>query len=446
VSPRQLALTIALIGALFTAAVYVPWVGLAFVKDDFGWITLGIGALHRPLSLLEVDSSGFFFRPLVTLSFAGDYALYGLHARGFGVTNLLLTAGCVASIVWLLRTINVSVVAASVAALTWIINPHAIAMAMLWLSGRTSLLMTLFSVLSIVAVLRARYALAGLLLLAALFAKEDALVVPAVALAWLIAVRGFDRAASLRLAGWMGVAVAAYALLRLKTPAMMPGTAPSYYHFTLDPGTVALNLLSYLDRGATASAVIVLVGLLVYGTVPTFTTTERRWLVAAAFWFIAGIAITVWLPVRSDLYAMFSSVGAVLACAVVIDAVRRRTGHSTRDRVMAIVLAAIAAILVPAYWPRNDRFVEPARFAARIQDVLQHDRDSFPSTGLVVFDDEPGRFQTFANAMDGLATDAVRLCTGRDLRGEIVSSTDPAVRPDEVARYTLTEGRISRVR
>jgi len=445
-SSRQFALTIALIGALFAAAVYAPWVGIAFVKDDYGWITLAINALHRPVSLFDVDSSGFFFRPLVTLSFAVDYALYGLHARGFGITNLLLTAGCVGSIVWLLRTINLSVVAASVAAITWLLNPHAIGMALLWLSGRTSLLMTLFSVLSIVAALRGRNAVAAVLLLCGLFSKEDAIVVPIVALVCLVADERLDRAAALRVIGWMGVAVAAYAALRLQTPAMMPGTAPSYYRFTSDPRTIAVNVLSYLDRGFTASAVIILVTAAVYGRVPAFTAAQRKWLFAAAVWFVAGIAITVWLPVRSDLYAMFSSVGAVLACAVVVDAVRARATRPSRDRVMAIMLAAIVAILVPAYWPRNDRFVEPARFAARVQDVLQRDRDSLPSTGLIVFHDEPGRFQTFANALDGLATDAVRLWTERELKGEIAGSNDAAVRPDEVARYALTAGQIRRVR
>src|SRR5438552_7362155 len=98
-SSQKLALVAAFVGATFVASAYVPDLGRGFVKDDFGWIKIGVEALERPTSLFVVDSSGFFFRPLVTATFAADYAIHGLNARGYGVTNLALCLGCLAAII-----------------------------------------------------------------------------------------------------------------------------------------------------------------------------------------------------------------------------------------------------------------------------------------------------------------------------------------------------------
>ena len=87
----------------FTAAVYVPAAGLGFVKDDFAWVTAATQAAAQPLSVFTRDASGTFYRPLVTLSFAADYTLYGLSSRGYGVTNLLLYAACALAIGALFR-------------------------------------------------------------------------------------------------------------------------------------------------------------------------------------------------------------------------------------------------------------------------------------------------------------------------------------------------------
>src|SRR5580693_6007083 len=110
---RQFQLVIAAIGAAFLAAVYLPDLGAGFVKDDCLWVVTAVGTLHRPAALFTVDSSGFFFRPLVTASFALDYMLHGVNARGYGVTNLALCIGCVAAIVMLFRELGASPSAAA---------------------------------------------------------------------------------------------------------------------------------------------------------------------------------------------------------------------------------------------------------------------------------------------------------------------------------------------
>ena len=133
---------------------------------------------------------------------------------------------------------------------------------------------------------------------------------------------------------------------------MTASTAPWSYQLSSNPLTITINALSYLDRGATGAAIVSAVACAVYRLRPTFTPAHRRLLAVAALWFIAGLAITVRLPVRSDLYALFPSVGAVLACAVVIDAARSNARSHSRDPMMAAVLATML-LLVPVYRGRE---------------------------------------------------------------------------------------------
>ena len=86
-----------------------------------------------------------FYRPMVTLTFSADFALFDLHAFGYALTNFLILASCV----WAVRRFNQAIgldwVTATVACALWALNFHGIGGALLWISGRTSLLVTLFA-------------------------------------------------------------------------------------------------------------------------------------------------------------------------------------------------------------------------------------------------------------------------------------------------------------
>ena len=280
-------------------------------------------------------------------------------------------------------------------------------------------------------------------------AKEDAIAVPVLAFACAYAA---GRAGKRELPGllmsaaWMTLAEAVYFALRMRTSAMTPATAPWYYQLISSPWQIAINGLSYLDRAATGAAVIAVVAAIAYRAQPVLTSHARRGLALAALWFAAGLAITVRIPVRSDLYAVFPSIGAALACAVAIDAFRGGSKNGAAgDRILAVALAALL-LLVPIYWTRDARFTEPARLSARMQQTLTTDLATLPDRGTVVLQDEATRFGTFGDAFDGMATSALQLFTGRPLTAEIVPPEDQAVRPGEAARYRLSQGRIERVR
>src|SRR4051794_17552757 len=105
--PRAFILAATAIALVFVGAAYGPDLGRGFVKDDAAWVATAIEAIHHPPSAFMVDSSGYFFRPLVTLSFAADYALHGTNPRGYGLTNLLLCLGCLVAIWYLFRELGI---------------------------------------------------------------------------------------------------------------------------------------------------------------------------------------------------------------------------------------------------------------------------------------------------------------------------------------------------
>src|SRR3954470_398706 len=83
-------ITIVLVALL--VAIYAPALGHGFVKDDFRWIAAA--EVHSPADVARMFSSNVgFYRPLVTLSFAIDRAVWRLDARGYARTNVILLLG-----------------------------------------------------------------------------------------------------------------------------------------------------------------------------------------------------------------------------------------------------------------------------------------------------------------------------------------------------------------
>jgi hypothetical protein len=420
------------------AAVYLPDIGRGFVKDDFGWIRDARAGLSDPLDALLRQPG--FFRPLVTSSFALDYVLYGVNPRPYGFTNLALYFLCIAAIWGLLREAGLTRTAAWVGAFAWALNPHGINMAVVWLSGRTSLLLTACAALSARAFLRRQRVAGSLMLLGALLSKEEATVLPFVLMIWLWALRDEDRHALALDAAAVCVPLIVYGLLRAQSPALTPNTAPWFYRPTTDLRVLALNAVEYLDRGTTF---FVLIGVAAWAAYrPQRLAIPRPIVLAGAAWFVAGYALTLWIPVRSSLYSVFPSVGSALLCAGAVDAFRaapsaRRTG----DAWLAAALASIL-VFIPAYQSRNDRWVEPARLSARaLREVSAHPPQA---AGVVVFEDEDAQFASFTDAFGSFAAEAASEAIRRPVDARIETGSAHSHSP-AAARYRLTRGRIERL-
>ena len=123
--------------------IYASTVGQGFISDDYAWITAS-PASGDPVLPAFTHNVGFY-RPLVTLSFALNYRISGLNARPYALTNLALMGACIGLLIWLAALNGLSLGFGLFAAGLWSFKFHGVNMSLLWLSGRTSLLLTLFA-------------------------------------------------------------------------------------------------------------------------------------------------------------------------------------------------------------------------------------------------------------------------------------------------------------
>lgn len=391
--------------------IYLPGLGHGLIRDDYAWIAGSRVASWRELPELFSRHNGFY-RPLISLSFWLDEQIFGLDAWGYGLTNLAFFLADVGMLALLARALGMGTQLALVAAFVWAFNPHGINMALLWTSGRTSLLLVLFALLCAVDFWRKHTLRAALFFLAALFCKEEALLLPATLFVWAYLQEGVAGARRvLPLLACLGL----YFWLRAGTGAYTPRTAPDFYRLSLDLPLIGTNLVQYADRACTFPLAVVLVMALVARALPRPDERERLWIALGLAWLVFGYAITLFLPVRSSLYACFPSVGAALAAAALVSASLRQLSQATSGRVLFAACLAVT-LLVPVYWSRNARWVEPAKVASRVLRVAAKVA-SDARESVLVFQDDPSTRNNLSGAFAGLLEDAVRLASGRpDLR------------------------------
>lgn len=227
-------------------AIYLPDIGHGFITDDFRWIAVGRVSDVSELPKLLTAEVGFY-RPLVLATFSANYALSGLHAFPFALTNLALFFACAFLIVRVSRALGLSDVAALTAAAVWCFNFHGVSAALLWISGRTALLLCLFALLAAIATLRKQSWLAAFWCLLALLSKEEAVTVPffLAGWSWMTDAPG-ERWQVFRRMWPMFAALGIYLVLRMNSDAFWPGDAPSYYRFVFTPARVLKNAVSIL--------------------------------------------------------------------------------------------------------------------------------------------------------------------------------------------------------
>jgi hypothetical protein len=427
-------------------ATYVPDVGHGFIKDDFSWIRTSRISDARDLAAVFARDNGFY-RPLVSLTFALDYGVFALRPRAYGLTNLALLLADAALLVALARALRMPPGTALFAAAVWALNPHGIPMAVLWISGRTALLLTLFALLAARAAVQGRAALAALWTLAALLSKEEAVLLPFVLLAWGLCL---GRPAVKR--AWLPlVALGPYFLLRARTAAYLPQTAPAFYRPSLEPGVILRNVLEYADRACTFGVLAVLLGWLLVWRRPRLGGLERSWILLGAIWLAGGYGLTVFLPVRSSLYACFPSVGAALVAAACAQGLW--LASEGRRRRLAVAAAVVPLVLVPIHRSRAVRWVRPAELTRQALADLAA-APAAPGTVAVLHDVAGGR-ASLANAFGTLIADAVSLYAGDEAARVWIEPPPPdwegaglrPPQPGEAVRHLfLRDGRLVLVR
>jgi hypothetical protein len=291
---------------LFLAAFpLVPTLFAPFLADDYLHIDVASRLSRSPASLasgwvLPVASTGAwwtppglsveYFRPLIVVSFAIDRLLYGVHAWGYHLTNIL--AHCVATLfVWRIgrRTLGEGFGAWAAAALFAIHPCHAGAID--WISGRTDVLAGTFFAASLAIHLDARQqarlplgaTTASLAcFLCALLCKEMAITLPAIVLVdAFLRPAGQSPARRLVMVGLMGAVACGYLALRTH---MLGGfhSPPSPFAFHLgEPGFVTHLVMA---------PVLYLADLVLF-ILPEPMVTYPFWRSHPAFFIAMGVAI-----------------------------------------------------------------------------------------------------------------------------------------------------------
>ena len=399
---------------------YAPDIGRGFVADDFGWIFFSrIDSIATAWKLLLEGAPGFY-RPIVALSFGVNEMLFGMNAPAYAIANLAMAFAIVGAIVWLGRLLGLPAIAGVFGAGLWILNFHGISSTLIWISGRTSLLATLFAVFGAIALVRGRSLWAGWLTLVSLMSKEEPVMLPAVFAMWLWT----DRRPLVEVvrATWPSfAALGVYLALRARTEAFTSATAPAFYRLSVSPDVLLPNALAYLDRSMTFTAAVLLLGLLAFARIRTNPLElERRAAAKGAVWLVLGFAVTIMVPVRSSLYVVFPTIGSALIGMAVGSWVWRSIPEP-RHRPAVVAIFVLPLLLLPIHWLRHQTTKRQAMLSTQLLETLQSAIAQSPGTiRIVVLDDEPGNV-TAASAFGAELPRAVELVAGKPLQVELVA-------------------------
>jgi len=434
--------------ALFLV-VYLLLARHGFMIDDYAWVVQSRVRSIADLAALFTHTNGFY-RPLVALTFTVNEWLFGHWAFGYGMTNVALALGCAAAIAALGRALGLSKGAAIVFSSLWLLNLQGIRTAVLWVSGRSALVLVLCATMSALSVVRGRRVASFVWLAAALLSKEEALLLPAVLLAWIFVLRRDDREDTVSSSTWTAGSVAiavVYLLARYGAHAMTFASAPPYYQLGFVPHVVWRHAYLYADQIATFSILVTLSACLLFGAWPRVDRRTMTFAALGALWVVGGYGLTLFVPARSDLYSCLPSVGVCLVAAVVCEEVWQRAAPRRRSLALTASLAACVA-LSPVYYVRTLTRSHVIEFgSSAIADISAAVAALPEGTTVVVFDDQRARSNNRPNLEDAFGSmlnEAYEMTTDRRLQFEIALPPDETSDPvTPAAMYLrLVDGRV----
>lgn len=141
--------------AILVAAVFANSLGNGFVFDDFDLVVRE----GRIRSLTGVSAFiGDSYRPIRTISYAIDFAIWGLNPTGFRLTNILIHAVNAIMVLWVARRLTDGAKIASMAAAVFFAVHPVQSESVAYISGRRDVLFSLFFLAGFLAYVRFREA------------------------------------------------------------------------------------------------------------------------------------------------------------------------------------------------------------------------------------------------------------------------------------------------
>jgi hypothetical protein len=172
---------------------------------------------------------------------------------------------------------------------------------------------------------------------------------------------------------------------------------------------LAANAPAYLDRSATCAAAVTLLWLAACRPSPSsFRPAPWRILRFAVCWWCGTLALTVFLPVRSSLYACLPSVAAALSAAAVASAGWRSLSEATRRRAVLIGVL-LPFVLWPVYRARGAALTREAELSTRTLEALQQVAAERGSGTVVVIRDSRTQKPTLEDSFGTLLQPAADL-------------------------------------
>jgi hypothetical protein len=236
-------------------------------------------------------------------------------------------------------------------------------------------------------------------------------------------------------------AAAIYLIVRPQSGAFGLSDAPEYYRLTFAPRVLVRNAVEYFDRAALWAAVAAIFTFLVAPRGTPLDDDERRVVRFGAVWFASMFAITVFVPVRSSLYAVAPSMGSALAAASFASRAQRAVPR--RFALLCTALIAAVALLVPVYRMRNHGLIGPADLSTQATGELQRSAEGHRRVREIVLLDEADAAVTLADAFGALAPDAVHLFVSSDVHVVVKRRSSAVdVQGQDVMVFRLRDGRL----
>lgn len=386
--------------ALVAGMLFLPALRSYFSCDDF--LHLGT-VIQGSLPFAPTGSGRGFLRPLVGLSFLVEHRLWGIHPFGYHVSNVLLH-GANSVLVTCLSLLLLPPgpphrATSRLAGLSFLILAcHAESVS--WISGRTDLIATFFSLLTLCAVvggLRQRrpwmLIVGGACFVLALFSKESALALPFVVVVtagylWQEGTATPSRryvissavATMAILAGYfvlrywqLGAFIAGYGAqghLRFHQDLLAQAAARFMWRVYLPP--LPVEMAGHLSPFASRLGDLFTVALILQGLVWAFLAWKRpAWrkyfFCYVAFWLALLPVINVrvqWTNVEGERFLYLPSIFAALGAAWIL-------GGLTRPLIRRILIGAFILFQCVTLWNSNYRWYQAAEVAEEITRGIQ---------------------------------------------------------------------------
>jgi hypothetical protein len=243
-----------------------------------------------------------------------------------------------------------------------------------------------------------------------------------------------------------------YLVLRERSGAFTPSTAPAFYRLSVTAARLFSNGPAYLDRSATFAGAVLIVWLAVCRP-PVRLLRPSNWRIVrfGSLWFLGTLAVTVFLPVRSSLYACLPAVGVAVTAAALI-AGPSPSISAQRQRRAVLAGLALPLLLWPVYNARNRNAVREAELSAQTISALQRIARDRGEGAAVLLRDDRSHKPSLDNSFGTLIQDAADLMVTPPLKVWIdpppadaaLAGLQPPSQVDIV--LTLRDGRLIRAK